>query len=366
MSRLHHGQPVQAGLRGAAGPARPPGHRDRRRQLPDRPVRAGRGGRPVRGRAADDPHRPGRGDQPGRAGRRGRAGHRAGQPVACRLPERRAGRHGGPHRAGARRGRAGALGPVPLGRRGPGRTGRQRRRPGRGLHVQVPERGPGRARVPVRAAGPAGPAAPADPGLVRPAGAVRDGPGLRSAAHHGPVHHRDAEHPGHGGRAGGRPAARRGRYPGPAGQGHPADQLPDRAGRQLAGPARLRAGHAAGSAAPRLARLAAPPRGVADQPGADPGRGHRRLPGPGPAPARPGPDLHPVHRRLGRADHPPRNHRDPGLRRPAPPNPPKSPEPVSAGSQLQPQLRRHHIHPELAAQRRTSRPRSRGNRLRVN
>ena len=47
---------------------------------------------------------------------------RAGQPLPCGLPQRRAGGHGGDHRHRARRGRAGALGPVPLGRLGAGRN----------------------------------------------------------------------------------------------------------------------------------------------------------------------------------------------------------------------------------------------------
>ncbi len=72
--RLDHGQPVQAGVRGAGRAARPAGHRDRRRQLPDRPVRAERHGQAAGGRAADDPHRPGRGGHPGRRGRRDRPG----------------------------------------------------------------------------------------------------------------------------------------------------------------------------------------------------------------------------------------------------------------------------------------------------
>ena len=68
--------------------------------------------------------RPGPGDPPGGRPRRDRAGHRPGLPVARGLPERRAGRHGRDHPARARRGRAGALGPVPLGGLGPGGPGR--------------------------------------------------------------------------------------------------------------------------------------------------------------------------------------------------------------------------------------------------
>ena len=84
------------------------------------------------------------------------------------------------HPAGPRRGRAGALGPLALGRRRAGRADRRRRRPRRRLHVQVPQRRARGAGLPLRAAGPAGAAALADPGLVRPARPVRDGPGLRA------------------------------------------------------------------------------------------------------------------------------------------------------------------------------------------
>ena len=105
---------------------------------------------------------------------------------------------------------------------------------------------------------------------------------------------------------------------GAARQGDPADQLPDRAGRRLAGAVGLRTRLSAGSGPARVARDPAPPGGRADQPGPDPRRGHRRLPDPGPAPARAGPDHHPVHRRLGRDGHPPPDPRDRGLGRPSP------------------------------------------------
>ncbi len=102
---------------------------------------------------------------------------------------------------------------------------------------------------------------------------------------------------------------------GPAGQGHPADQLPDRPGRRLAGPARLRARLAPGPGAAGVARQPAPPGRRADQPGPHPRRGDRRLPGAGPAPAGAGPGHDPVHRRLGGAGHPPPDHRGEGLHR---------------------------------------------------
>ena len=115
--------------------------------------------------------------------------------------------------------------------------------------------------------GPAGPADPAHPGLVRPAGPVHDGAAVRARGRDRPVHHRDPEHPRHGRRPGGHPAARRGGHPGPAGQGHRADELPDRAGRRLAGPAWLRARVPPGSVPARVTRHPAPSGGRADQPG---------------------------------------------------------------------------------------------------
>ena len=63
------------------------------------------------------------------------------------------------------------------------------------------------------------------------------GPQLRARARDHPVHHRDAEHHRHGRGPGRHPAARRGGHPAAARQGDRADQLPDRAGRRLAGAA---------------------------------------------------------------------------------------------------------------------------------
>src|SRR6266702_30488 len=84
----------------------------------------------------------------------------------------------------------------------------------------------------------------------------------------------------------------------------------------MARPARLRRRLAAGQRAPRLARLPASSRRLADQPGADRGGRDRRLPDPGPAPAWPGADLHPVHRRVGRAADGAADRRRPVLRGP--------------------------------------------------
>ena len=143
-----------------------------------------------------------------RAARGARTRRRPGQPVARRLPQRRAGRHGADHRPGARRRRAGALGSVPLGGRRAGQARRQRGRSRDRLHLQVPQRGAGRPGVPLCPAGTAGPAAAADLGLVRPAGSVRDGAGLRPGAGHRAVRHRHSADHRHGRRGGGHEAAR--------------------------------------------------------------------------------------------------------------------------------------------------------------
>ena len=90
-----------------------------------------------------------------------------------------------------------------------------------------------------------------------------------------------------------------------AGQEHRADQLPDRAGRRVAGAARLHARLAArpGAAAARTSRLRHPEAGQISQALIRAGViGDFR--DPGPAAARPGPDHDPVHRRLGRDGHP--------------------------------------------------------------
>ena len=65
-------------------------------------------------------------------------------------------------------------------------------------------------------------------------------------------------------------------------------------------PLGLRPGLTARGRPARRARHAAPPRGAADQPGADPREGGRRLPDARPAAARPGADHHQLHRRVGR------------------------------------------------------------------
>ncbi len=89
-------------------------------------------------------------------------------------------------------------------------------------------------------------------------------------------------------------------------KGIAAHRVPDRARRCLARPARLRGRVAARPGPPGLARLPAPPGGVADRPGPHPRGGHRRLPDTGPAAARPRSDHHPVRRRLGcHGRHPP-------------------------------------------------------------
>ena len=117
---------------------------------------------------------------------------------------------------------------------------------------------PGRARVPLRAPRTAAAPAPAGMGLVRPAGPVRDGPGLRPGGGHRPVPDRDAADHRHGRGAGGRQAARRGRDGPAARQGGGADRVPDRPGRRVARRARLRASPRPGrtSGAARTSRSA--------------------------------------------------------------------------------------------------------------
>ena len=83
-----------------------------------------------------------------------------------------------------------------------------------------------------------------------------------------------------------------------------------RAARRVAGAARVRARLAARRGAPRLARLAAPPGGVADLPRADRARRRDpRLPRAGHDPARRRAALHALRRRLGRARPPARTGR---------------------------------------------------------
>ena len=212
-------------------------------------------------------------------------------------------------------GRARAVGPVPLGRRGPGGAGRLRRRPGRRLHLQVPERRARRARVPLRAPRACSRAAPAGLGLVRPAGPVRDGPGLRPGAGHRPVPDRDAADHRHG----------RGRRRAPGCSARPgstgcaprrvaltgyliglADEwlAPHRRHGRLAAARPSGAARTSPSRHPEAWRIsqALIRRGVI---------GDYRTPGP--APARPRPALHQVHRRLGRAGHPAADHGRPDL-----------------------------------------------------
>ena len=199
-----------AGGAGAPGPRRAGVHR---RRLPDRPLRRRRRGRGARPDGARAPGRHRRGPRPGdaRCGA-GRAGRRR-RPVAGGLPLGRAGRRRRGHPAGARRRRARALGPVARGRR---RADRARGAPA--------PTWPWAAPTSTSTAGPGAPAflyvrrdlqeraALADPGLVRPAGPVRDGPGVRAGRRHRALRRRDAAGARHGGRRGRRPADRRGRH----------------------------------------------------------------------------------------------------------------------------------------------------------
>ena len=98
------------------------------------------------------------------------------------------------------------------------------------------------------------------------------GPGYEPAAGHRQVPDRDPEDHRHGRGAGGHEAARRGGHGPAAGQEHRADQHADRAGRRVAGPARVHRGHPARPGPPRRARQPRAPGRPADQPGADPRR----------------------------------------------------------------------------------------------
>ncbi len=100
----------------------------------------------------------------------------------------------------------------------------------------------------------------------------------------------------------------RGRHRRPARQVDRADRAGDRAARRVARAARVRARQPARGRAPRLARRAAPPGRLADQPRADRARRRDpRLPRAGHDPARHRPALHALRRRLGRARPPARS-----------------------------------------------------------
>ena len=231
--RLDHGQPVQAGLRRAGRTARPERHRHRRRQLPDRPLRAAGHRRAARLRAAHDPAPTWTRAWPRDAGPR-----RLDERIALVSLSHVAYRSGALADMAAITGlvhEAGALalwdlchsvGAVPVGAR------RLRRRPGRRLHLQVPERRARRARVPLRA-----------PRAAAASCASRSGAGSASATSsrwaRATTRRRASSEFATGtpqiigtvaveegarllGEAGIGPAAR---------QGHRADQLPDRAGR---------------------------------------------------------------------------------------------------------------------------------------
>ena len=117
----------------------------------------------------------------------------------------------------------------------------------RRLHLQVPQRRPRSARVPLRPRGPPGDAALADPGLVRPARAVRDGPGLRPRAGHRALPRRHAADPRARPRSRSRRRAhRRGGHGAIAAQDPRADRPLRRAARRVA-----RAARASRSPSPR-------------------------------------------------------------------------------------------------------------------
>ncbi len=158
------GEPVQAAGRGAGPAAGSDGDPDRSGQLPDRSLH-----RPGADRAAATWPRTASGARCacGAGRERGRA-----DADACELPQRRDARHGGIDACGARRGRAGAVGPVALRRCGSAGVGSARRRSRGGLWLQISERRPWRAGVPARRRTTAIRSATAIDRLARPCRAV--------------------------------------------------------------------------------------------------------------------------------------------------------------------------------------------------
>ena len=191
-----------------------------------------------------------------------------------------------------------------------------RRRPGDRVHLQVPQRRARGARVPVR------PRAGLQDRLRQPvrgwfgqARSVRDGPRLRPAARASSGSRPAPRRSSGPSPSRGHQAARRGRHRAAAREGRRADQLPDhtwltpgspRTGFRLASPrADARRGSHVTPAPPRAWRIskALIAAGVI---------GDYRAPGP--AQARPRPDHHPLHRRLGRRRHHPPDRRRRGSR----------------------------------------------------
>ncbi len=252
--RLHDRAALQADARrrrAATG-----AHRDRARprQLPHRPVRRRRRGPRVRAEPAVDRRGHHRRGHPRAAGRGGGGADRAGRAQPRRLPLGLARRRRRAHRDRPRRGCAGALGPLALGRLGAGRPRRLGRRPGGGLHLQVPQRRSGGAGVRLRRRAAARRPGAADPGLDGRDRHLPDGSDLPPGRRHPP---HPVRHPAGGGDAGAAGHAR-----------------PRREGRHGCDPGEVARAHdlrdrACGRAAPRdHARLAraTPPGAVATSP----------------------------------------------------------------------------------------------------
>ena len=198
-------------------------------------------------------------DTVGRGDRRpaGRCRHRAdgaGRAEPRRVPLGVPGRRRGAHPHRARRGGAGALGPVPLRRLGAGRARRLGGGPRGRVHLQVPQRRARRAGLLLRRGPAPRRADPADPGLDGRHRPVPDGAGLHADPRHPPV---PVRHPGRrrddrGGGHGRAPRrGRDGRRPREVGRAHRARHRAGRRGAGAAGRGGRVAASVAGAGRPR-------------------------------------------------------------------------------------------------------------------
>ena len=192
----------------------------------------------------------------------GRRRHRAGAVQPRRVPVGLARRRRGDHPDRARRRRAGAVGPEPLGRLGAGGAGRLGRGPrGRAARTSTSTAARARRRSPTCARGLQDELRQPIQRLDGAPGGVRDGPGLRARARHPRPAQRHPADPRHGAAARQPGHAGRGRHRRGPGQVRPlltATSL-DLADAWLVAAGR-RGGQPARPGAPRRARHAAPAR----------------------------------------------------------------------------------------------------------